>query len=113
MLCSCLLAREWCGSVDEKCAGAFWALSYGLPAQVVEAAVIGIPDVKWMERPLLVVVPHPKHTLSKDELLGFMKVPAHCMLSRMPACCCAGARKRPPLTHACSMHAVGVGEQHA
>ena len=36
--------------------------------------MIGIPDKKWTERPLLVVVPHPKSKPSKDELLQFLKV---------------------------------------
>jgi fatty-acyl-CoA synthase len=30
-------------------------------AQVLEAAVVGIPHPKWGERPLLVVVPQPEH----------------------------------------------------
>lgn len=29
--------------------------------QVLEAAVVGIPHVKWSERPLLVVVPQPQY----------------------------------------------------
>jgi acyl-CoA synthetase (AMP-forming)/AMP-acid ligase II len=43
-------------------------------AQVIEAAVIGIPDRKWTERPLLVVVPKPGQQVSSDELLGFFQV---------------------------------------
>ncbi len=43
-------------------------------AQVVEAAVIGIPHPKWSERPLLIAVPNPKQPPSKDELLSFLKV---------------------------------------
>ncbi|MDP6565859.1 MAG: AMP-binding protein [Alphaproteobacteria bacterium] len=44
---------------------------YDLP-QVLEAAVIGVPDETWGERPVAVVVPHPGQSLSASEL------EAHC-----------------------------------
>jgi fatty-acyl-CoA synthase len=39
---------------------------------VLEAAVIGVPDVKWMERPFAYVVPKPGKTVSPDELREFL-----------------------------------------
>jgi fatty-acyl-CoA synthase len=39
---------------------------------VAEAAVIGIADEKWGERPLAVVVPHPGHEVHPDELSAFI-----------------------------------------
>ncbi len=36
--------------------------------------MIGIPDKKWTERPLLVVVPKPGQQVSSDELLSFFQV---------------------------------------
>jgi fatty-acyl-CoA synthase len=42
--------------------------------QVLEAAVIGIPNKKWLERPLLVVVPKAGNAPTKEDLLGFFKV---------------------------------------
>lgn len=42
---------EWISSIQLENA------AMGHP-KVLEAAVIGIPDEKWGERPLLVVVPH-------------------------------------------------------
>ncbi|HUW65738.1 MAG TPA: hypothetical protein VMW83_13805 [Spirochaetia bacterium] len=44
----------------------------GHPA-VAEAAVIGIPDVKWQERPLACVVLKPGATVDKDDLRAFLK----------------------------------------
>lgn len=41
---------------------------------MVEAAVIGIPDKKWTERPLLIAVPKLGQQLSSDELLSFFQV---------------------------------------
>ena len=42
--------------------------------QVFEAAVIGKPHKKWVERPLLVIVPAPGRKPSKQSILGFLKV---------------------------------------
>jgi fatty-acyl-CoA synthase len=40
---------------------------------VLQAAVIGIPDEKWSERPLLIVKPKEGTNPSKEDLLGFFK----------------------------------------
>ncbi|RKQ91601.1 fatty-acyl-CoA synthase [Solirubrobacter pauli] len=40
--------------------------------KVAEAAVIGIPDEKWSERPLACVVPEPGEGLTLDELRAFL-----------------------------------------
>ena len=42
--------------------------------QVLEAAVIGLPHPKWTERPLLLVVPRPGQTPTKDAILAHLKV---------------------------------------
>jgi fatty-acyl-CoA synthase len=39
---------------------------------VLEAAVIAIPDEKWSERPLVAVVPKPGTSPSPEELVGFL-----------------------------------------
>ncbi|MGF2687173.1 long-chain fatty acid--CoA ligase [Marinobacter sp. DUT-3] len=39
---------------------------------VFEAAVIGLPHPKWMERPLLICVPRPNSSLSPRELRDFL-----------------------------------------
>jgi fatty-acyl-CoA synthase len=39
---------------------------------VLEAAVIAVPDEKWMERPFVYVVPRPGKTVSPDELREFL-----------------------------------------
>ena len=51
--------------------------------QVVEAAVIGIPDKKWTERPLLIAVPKKGQQLSSGELLSFFQV---CPEPMTPVC---------------------------
>ena len=40
---------------------------------VAEAAVIGIPDERWQERPLACVVLKPDATLTADELLKWLR----------------------------------------
>ena len=57
---------EWISSIELE------NLAVGHP-DVAEAAVIGIPHPKWDERPLLVVVPKPGKTPTKDDLLAFMQ----------------------------------------
>jgi len=39
---------------------------------VLEAAVIGVPDQKWMERPFAYIVPKEGRTVSTDELREFL-----------------------------------------
>ena len=56
---------EWISSIDLENA------AVGHPA-VAMAAVIGIPDPKWDERPLLFVVRKPGQTLEKQEILDFL-----------------------------------------
>jgi fatty-acyl-CoA synthase len=59
---------EWISSVDLENA------IMGHP-QVLEAAVIGVPDPKWEERPCAYVVPKPefKDTLTKADILSFLE----------------------------------------
>jgi fatty-acyl-CoA synthase len=57
---------EWISSIDLE------NTAVGHPA-VMEAAVIGVAHPKWDERPLLVVVKKPGASLTRDELLAFMK----------------------------------------
>ncbi|MGK2914544.1 MAG: long-chain-fatty-acid--CoA ligase [Porticoccaceae bacterium] len=56
---------EWISSIEVENA------AMGHPG-VAEAAVIGVPDPKWTERPLLVVVKRPGSDPSKQELLQFL-----------------------------------------
>ena len=56
---------EWISSIELE------NLAVGHP-KVAEAAVIGMPDEKWGERPLLIVVLRPGAEASKEELLGFL-----------------------------------------
>jgi fatty-acyl-CoA synthase len=57
---------EWISSIDLEHA------AVGHPA-LVEAAVIGIPDEKWGERPLLIAVRKEGETVEKTEILGFLE----------------------------------------
>lgn len=42
-------------------------------ADVTEAAVIGIAHPKWDERPLLIIIPKPNTTISKDDILAYLE----------------------------------------
>ncbi len=56
---------EWISSVDlENCLIAH--------PDVVEAAVVGVPDERWQERPLAVVVPREGADVKPDELRNFL-----------------------------------------
>jgi len=55
---------EWISSIELE------NIAVGHPA-VNEAAVIGVPDPKWGERPLLLVVKRPGADLSRDTMLKF------------------------------------------
>ena len=57
---------EWISSVELE------NLAAGHPA-VAEAAVIGVPHLKWDERPLLVVVTKKDAALSREDLMDFMR----------------------------------------
>ena len=57
---------EWISSIDIE------NIAVGHPA-VAEAAVIGVAHPKWDERPLLIVVPKPGQTPTKDEVLGYLQ----------------------------------------
>ncbi|MDD4867596.1 MAG: long-chain fatty acid--CoA ligase [Mycobacterium sp.] len=56
---------EWISSVDLENA------LIGHP-QVLEAAVVGVPDERWQERPLAVVVTGPGTSVSAEELRKFL-----------------------------------------
>jgi fatty-acyl-CoA synthase len=59
---------EWISSIDLENA-------IMLHPQVFEAAVIGVPDPKWEERPCAYVVPKPdfKDTLTREDILSFLE----------------------------------------
>jgi fatty-acyl-CoA synthase len=57
---------EWISSIDLE------NLAVGHP-KVAEAAVIGIHHPKWDERPLLVIVTKKGESVSKDDILGYMR----------------------------------------
>jgi fatty-acyl-CoA synthase len=57
---------EWISSIELE------NLAMSHP-DVMQAAVIGIPDEKWDERPLLIVKPKTGTNPSKEDLLGFFK----------------------------------------
>ncbi len=57
---------EWISSIELE------NLAMSHP-DVMLAAVIGIPDKKWSERPLLIVKPKSGANPSKEDLLGFFK----------------------------------------
>lgn len=57
---------EWISSIEIE------NLAVGHPG-VAEAAVIGIPDPKWSERPLLVVVRADGSKVTKQEVLSFLE----------------------------------------
>ena len=56
---------EWISSIDLENA------AIGHPA-VAESAVIGVAHPKWQERPLLIVVKKPGHSLSREQMLEFL-----------------------------------------
>jgi 3-(methylthio)propionyl---CoA ligase len=56
---------EWISSIDLENAAT------GHPA-VAEAAVIGVPHPKWQDRPLLLVVVRPGHTVTREELIDYL-----------------------------------------
>jgi fatty-acyl-CoA synthase len=56
---------EWISSIDVENA----VMGH---ADVMAAAVIGIPHEKWQERPLLVVVPRHGSSPTRDEVLGYL-----------------------------------------
>ncbi|MFM7783542.1 MAG: AMP-binding protein, partial [Gammaproteobacteria bacterium] len=57
---------EWVSSVDLE-------NQISLHPDVFEAAVIGIPDPRWEERPLVLVVPRPGTTLDASTLRAFLE----------------------------------------
>ena len=56
---------EWISSIDLECVAA------GHP-KLAQAAVIGIPHPKWDERPLLVAVPRPGESPTREEVLSWI-----------------------------------------
>jgi acyl-CoA synthetase (AMP-forming)/AMP-acid ligase II len=56
---------EWISSIDLENA------AVGHPA-VQEAAAIAVPHPKWQERPLLILVPKPGASLTRDDMLRYL-----------------------------------------
>jgi fatty-acyl-CoA synthase len=56
---------EWISSIELE------NVAMGHP-RIVEAAVIGVPHPKWLERPILIAVPQSDADLDKDEVLSHM-----------------------------------------
>ncbi|MSQ92891.1 MAG: long-chain-fatty-acid--CoA ligase [Gammaproteobacteria bacterium] len=56
---------EWISSIDLECVAA------GHP-KLLQAAVIGVPHPKWDERPLLIAVPRPGESPTREELLAWL-----------------------------------------
>jgi fatty-acyl-CoA synthase len=56
---------EWISSIDVENS------AMGHPG-IAMAAVIGVPDEKWGERPLLIAVPAPGAEPTKDEILEYL-----------------------------------------
>jgi acyl-CoA synthetase (AMP-forming)/AMP-acid ligase II len=57
---------EWISSIELE------NLAVAHP-DVAEAAVIGVAHPKWDERPLLVIVPKPGRSPTRDDLLAFLR----------------------------------------
>ena len=81
--------------------------------QVEEAAVIAIPNEKWGERPLLLIVPKPGQEPTEDSILAHLQARPAMLLSLQALCCsvCRGLdslRCRTRLLYHCSEHARGV-----
>jgi fatty-acyl-CoA synthase len=59
---------EWISSIDLK------NMIMAHP-NVLEAVVIGVPDPKWLERPIACVVPRPehRHDLTPDDIIEFLR----------------------------------------
>jgi fatty-acyl-CoA synthase len=57
---------EWISSIELE------NIAMGCPG-VAEAAAIGLPHVKWNERPLLIVVRKPGAEITRDSLLAYLK----------------------------------------
>jgi len=56
---------EWISSIDLECIAA------GHP-KLLQAAVIGVPHPKWDERPLLIAVPRPGESPTREELQAWL-----------------------------------------
>ncbi|NWG46229.1 MAG: long-chain-fatty-acid--CoA ligase [Alphaproteobacteria bacterium] len=57
---------EWISSIEIE------NIAVGHP-KVAEAAVIGLFHPKWDERPLLIIVPKPGESVTKEEILAFLE----------------------------------------